>query len=147
MEDERKDIIHIPDPRFFDYLAENFVLTGDGEISVEEAKSIREIVCPAAGIQSLEGIEYFENLTRLDCPLNRLISLDISKNTKLAELDCRFNFIGELDLSNSPVLRTVFTKGNRLKILDLSYIQDHMDLIDADNDTKLMVEFDLPDKS
>lgn len=144
MEETPIGVIEIPDPLFFAYLVENFDLDGDGEISVEEAKNVLEIICPAAGIQSLEGIEYFENLTRLDCPLNRLIKLDICRNTKLEELDCRFNSIGELDLSNNPELKIVLTKGNRLKTLNISSIEERIKMVDADKETKVLVSLALP---
>ena len=136
MEETPIEVIEIPDPLFLAYLVENFDLDGDGEISVEEAKNVLEIICPAAGIQSLEGIEYFENLTRLDCPLNRLIKLDLSRNTKLEELDCRFNSIGELKI--------VLTKGNRLKTLDISSIEERIKMVDADKETKVLVSLALP---
>ena len=84
------------------------------------------------------------NLTRLDCPLNRLIKLDISRNTKLEELDCRFNSIGELDLSNNPELKIVLTKGNRLKTLDISSIEERIKMVDADKETKVLVSLALP---
>lgn len=144
MEENSIELINIPDPMFFNYLVENFDWDGDGEISVEEAKAVTEIICPATGIQSLDGIEYFENLVRLDCPLNRLIRLDISQNTKLEELDCRFNSISELDLSNNPELKIVLTKGNRLKTLDLSPIEERMKMVDADKETKVLVSLALP---
>ena len=53
MEEPPIEVIEIPDPLFLAYLVENFDLDGDGEISVEEAKNVLEIICPAAGIQSL----------------------------------------------------------------------------------------------
>ena len=47
--------------------------------------------CAPKIIHSLKGIEQFKNLKRLNCSLNQLTSLDISKNTKIEFLDIRMN--------------------------------------------------------
>ena len=52
-----------------------------------------EWVLGKKGIENLKGIEYFVALEELSCPLNRLISLDMSKNTALIWLECYSNQI------------------------------------------------------
>lgn len=42
-------------------------------------------------LTSLQGIEYFESLSTLNCYSNKLTSLDISRNTALTELNCSYN--------------------------------------------------------
>jgi len=51
--------ISIPDTTFKAYLLENFDTNNDGEISVEEARTVRKIECTDKPLTSLQGIEYF----------------------------------------------------------------------------------------
>ena len=91
-------------------------------------------------IRSLKGIEFFENLEKLDCSHNELTELDVSKNTKLKYLECIGTYyprvmsfsgmasiipteIGEittLDLSGNPELEYLNISDNRLTSLNLS---------------------------
>ena len=52
-----------------------------------------EYVLGEKEIENLKGIEYFVALEELSCPLNQLISLDMSKNTALIWLECYSNQI------------------------------------------------------
>ena len=52
-----------------------------------------EYVLGKKEIENLKGIEYFVALEELSCPLNQLISLDMSKNTALIWLECYSNQI------------------------------------------------------
>lgn len=70
----------------------------NGKVSPTEAKTLKELVCSGCGIESLNGIEYFRNLTSADFRDNALTLLDFSKNTKLAKLDVRNNPLVEVVL-------------------------------------------------
>ena len=62
--------IPIEDPVFKTYLVQHHDADGDGEISYEEAESVREVVLYPSNeynLQSLAGIEYMPNLERIDC--------------------------------------------------------------------------------
>lgn len=62
----------------------------DGEIGEDEALTVFELDVHGAQISDLSGIEYFTNLTRLDCSGNNLGELDLSSNPDL-------NFLWMLD--------------------------------------------------
>ena len=84
------EIIRFPDAKFKSYLM-RYDITGDGEISRQEALRVETISCGGMEIESLEGIEYFPNLTSLHFSNNQVRRLDLSRNTKLNSLGSRFN--------------------------------------------------------
>jgi hypothetical protein len=95
-----KDVLAmIPDKVFLDYCRSQMNVWDanvDGKLSLIEAAAVTRITCSlwdfvGDKIASMEGLEYFTGLTVLQCYGHRLITLDISKNTKLVELDCRNN--------------------------------------------------------
>ncbi|MBP3517171.1 MAG: hypothetical protein J6K31_01945 [Parabacteroides sp.] len=100
IEQEGKEvaIINIPDVNFKAYLVENFDTNKDGEISEEEASKVTFINCREKNISSLEGIEYFINVTYLDCALNNIQNIYLQKNTEINDLCCFGNKIQRLDL-------------------------------------------------
>ena len=55
-------------------------------------------------LTSLQGIEYFESLTKLERSYNQLESLDVSANTALTELYCLSNQLTSLDVSANTAL-------------------------------------------
>ena len=84
-------------------------ITGDGEISRQEALRVETISCGGMEIESLEGIEYFPNLTSLHFSNNQVRRLDLSRNTKLNSLGSRFNPLEWLNLGET--LPTRYTGG------------------------------------
>ncbi|WP_109097967.1 hypothetical protein [Aquimarina sp. AU58] len=95
-------------------------INDDGEISIEEAKNVKNVDVPVAYITDLTGIEYFTNLERLNCSVNMLKVLDVSKNTVLKELHCFYNQIGILNVSNNSNLKILNCGNNELNTLDVS---------------------------
>jgi len=116
------------------YLVQHFDQNGDQAISIAEVVSITEIEVITRYIQSLAGIEYFLNLTRLVCDgygnpdypedglygltwdqsmeypgqgqdLSGLTALDVSHNTKLITLIINYSLLTTLDVSNNLSLR------------------------------------------
>lgn len=93
--------IPIPDAHFRKYLVDRFDRNGDNRISVSEAAAITRIDVCTDDIQTVAGIEFFDNLTQLRCagsygasgnlPLGRLVELDVSENLSLNVLDCTAN--------------------------------------------------------
>lgn len=132
--------IAIPDPVFKTYLIENYDGNGDGEISRNEALSVTSITVYTENITSLQGLEYFTNLTDLSCrihynswnqdgkmtlngnPVNHshLSELDLSKNINLRYLSCDGNSISKLDLSHNLHLQSVICRLNNIEELIIS---------------------------
>lgn len=90
--------IHFYDAVFEKIMTDLYDMDDNGKVSPNEARKAKEIVCRDSGITSLNGIEYFRNLTTLDCRGNALTLLDLRKNTKLAKLDLRNNPLVEVVL-------------------------------------------------
>ena len=111
----------------------------DGVLSAAELEAVDEIECYDSGIANLKGIEYFTELTYLDCSndddsnKNTLTSLDLSKNTKLEYLYCYDNAITSLDLSSNTNLILVNCSDNALTSLKLGNNTSLIDLSCSDN--------------
>ncbi len=116
------NIVLFEDVNFKAYCVENFDKDGDGEISVSEALLVTSINCSGKDIQSLSGIEYFTNLTELQCNDNQLTSLDVSHNTALTYLNCSSNQLTSLDVSNNTGLSYLDCSYNQLTSLDVSQL-------------------------
>lgn len=141
------DAVVFPDPKFQAALLESGVdADGDGQISTEEAGSIRALSLGPSGISDLTGIEAFVNLDSLAVKVNPLAppdlssnkalqhlglsgcglkELDITKNSALRSLDCTGNtglnsYLKTLDLSGNPELEELIVPGNELTELKLS---------------------------
>ncbi len=95
------DTVYFPDANFKAYMVARFDKNNDGEISKDEVSLIRRIDCHENNIQSLEGIQYCTALTELDCGVNQLTALDVSKNTALTNLLCDWNKLTTLDVSKT----------------------------------------------
>ena len=115
-----QEFIVFGDENFKAYCVESFDKNGDGEISMAEALPITTINCSSKSIQSLSGIEYFENITSLDCGNNQLTSIDVSKNTSLKMLWCNSNQLSSLDVSKNTALSGLYCSSNQLSILDVT---------------------------
>jgi hypothetical protein len=145
--------VYIPDANFRYFL--NLIYPGFMDISgdsllVDKAATFTDTFsCIDFGIKDLSGIEYFVNITELDCGYNELSELpdlsknsaleglfcsvnkltslpDLSQNIALRNINCAVNFITNLpDLSLNKSLNTLFCSGNPLASLpDLSFNKD-----------------------
>ena len=111
---------NFPNSYFRNFVIDNFDKDGNGMLSEAEVKAVTKINCSAKGFFTMEGIEFFTELTNLDCSYNHLISLDLSKNTELLELDCSENNLTSLDISQNTELRELDCSENQLTSLDIS---------------------------
>ena len=116
-----------PDPIFRAYVLENFDIDGDGKISKKEAEAVTSIDVSKNSstpdderIASLEGIQFFTNLTYLDCNDNKLTELDVTQNPALTELWCRENQLTTLNVSGCSALTYLFCYYNQLTKLDVT---------------------------
>ena len=128
-----------PDAAFRTYVYDNFDTNHDGVLSRSEAKVVTTIQANGLGIQSLEGIEYFDALNALYCYNNQITSLtltptityvvcfgnkiakmDLTSATGLTYLECSDNKLDSLDVSSNPALQRLICDGNQMKMLDIS---------------------------
>lgn len=114
-----------PDATFLKYVG-RFDKSGDGRLSESERNAVKEIVVnfdslnSQTKITSLAGIEYFPNLTVLECEKNSLTGLDVTKNKKLQELNCDKNNLQSLDVSQNTELIKLQCRYNQLPGLDVT---------------------------
>ncbi|MEE1308756.1 MAG: hypothetical protein UHJ41_01510 [Bacteroidaceae bacterium] len=92
----------------------------DGVLTDEEIAGITNIMLCNKGIQSLKGIEHFTALVELDCGVNLLTLLDVSKNTMLEILRCGVNSLTSLDVSKNTMLKEISCPQNLISSLDVS---------------------------
>ena len=135
----RIDSIHFPDAAFRQYVSDEFDLNGDGWLTEAERAEADEIDAPNKGIQSLQGVGYFGELTTIYCDGNDIAELDVSDNPKLANLNLKDNKLTEVDVSGNALLELLDVSGNLLDEIDLSgnaklrtlYIE-HNDIVHLD---------------
>ena len=108
-----------PDEAFRTYLAEEVDVNGDNVLSSGERGGVSRMSCTSRGIASLEGVQYFTDLTELVCYDNQLTELDVSGNPRLERLNCDGNKLTELDVSGNPRLESLDCSSNPLTLLTL----------------------------
>ena len=124
-----------PDQVFREFVKQ-YDNNNDGKLSQDELAAVTEMDLdpydvpydkPYRGeeISSLKGIEYFTSLKNLNCKLNLLTELDVSKNPALESLDCSYNQLCALDVSNNLALKELNCCGSdngsyKLSALDVS---------------------------
>ena len=128
-----QDVIHFEDSAFKTYCVEIFDTSGDGEISADEALAVTEINAPALNITSLNGIEYFSNLERLDVSFNKLTSLSLVHNKKLTNVFVNGNKLQTLNLDGLAQIKELDCSSNKLESLDVSVSYGLRDLNCASN--------------
>ena len=133
-----------PDAAFRTYVETNIDKDGDKVLSQDEMDSVREIYFEKKGATNIKGIEYFKNLSRLECNNNKITELDLSQNKyisylnvssnklkkldvsmlKLTYLECPNNQLTALDVSGSKGLGHLECFGNKITELDISANKD-----------------------
>ena len=101
-----------PDPAFQKYLLAIIPAGNDGFLTDEVIDEITEISVHKMGIKNLKGIEYFKNLTELDCADNQLIELNVRELKNLTILTCDRNQLRELDVSGLTKLKSLYCQIN-----------------------------------
>lgn len=113
-----------PDTTFQTYISDKFDKNGDGSLSQAERTAVTAIKVNeginGVKITSVKGIEYFPELTSLECNKNSLTNLDVSNNTKLTVLDCRNNQLENLDVTQNTQLQKLWFYGNPISSIDLN---------------------------
>ena len=111
---------NFPDDNFRSYISTNFDTDNQGYLTAEQVAGVKTISCYGKSIASLNGVEYFTELTSLSCEGNQLTELDVSNNTALTNLGCSSNQLTELDVSNNTALTSLSCGYNNLSTLDVS---------------------------
>ena len=113
--------VNIPDSNFLQALIDLGVdSNGDGEIQFIEAEAKETLIIISEEINSLVGINAFQNLTYLSFSGSQLASLDLDLHL-LTRLDC-FASLTFLNLSSVPNLRILNCIGNKINSLDLTHV-------------------------
>ena len=116
------DATNFPDPNFRAHVRSHIDTDHSGWLTDEERLAVTEISCGAEDIEILDGIEYFPNLTSLNCTDNLIEYLCFDKNPQLVYLDCSYNSLQDLDVTDLPALETLVCTGNvELTSLNLAY--------------------------
>lgn len=115
------ETVYIPDANFKAALISLGVdVNNDMEIEYDEAEAVTTLDVSSQDISDLTGIEFFINLTVLNCYSNNLTSIDVSNLTALLELRCFDNQLTALDVSQNTQLVKLMCQINQLTALDVS---------------------------
>lgn len=116
------DEAHFPDETFRTYVYSEFDTDSSWSLSEEEIAAATEICIPwgDTAIESMEGIQFFPRLERLDCRDNLITELDLTANPLLRSVDCSSNQLKSLNVSQCSELEYLNCGRNRLTTLDLS---------------------------
>lgn len=71
----------------------------NGQIEVSEALTVYSLNIQTSEIQNLVGIQYFVNLTHLECVNNSIATLNVTSLTNLQYLDCSTNLISSINVN------------------------------------------------
>lgn len=117
--------LYIPDANFKAYLLQtvdmdnNGILTNGDAIAWNNSTRSKTMYVSHSNIRSLEGIQYFTELTNLDCQGNLLAELELSACTKLMFLSCQNNQLRRLDVNGCSALNTLNCQDNQLTELNV----------------------------
>ena len=113
---------YFPDPAFRAYVSQELDTNHGGYLTPAEITAVTEISMDSfEDLQSVQGIEYFTALTRLELTCNpNLTSVDLSANTQLTYLDLGDNKLESLDFTGPSHLTQLFVNGNKLNYLDVA---------------------------
>jgi hypothetical protein len=128
-------VIPIDETTFPDENFRNWVLAQDygqdGALTDEEIASVTSMDVSGQGIKDLTGIEFFTELTDLNCSDNELTSLDVSQNTALTTLDCSNNQLTELDVTANTALTWLACYNNQISEEAMEALVESLPTVDA----------------
>ena len=140
------NMLNFPDDNFRDYVSKNFDSDKNGFLCAEEIENVKTIKTTSISVGSYKGIEFFTELTELEC---HTTSIDLSKNTKLEVLDIEWmGNLTTIDLSHNTALKYLNLFRDGLLSLDLSHNTELEELycsmnslteLDLSHNTKLRI--------
>ena len=92
-----------PDMQFRNYVKTTFDADHNDWLDHDEIISATDMNVSDKEIKDLSGIEYFSNLIRLDCSQNRILELDLTKNTCLMSVKCNDNLLEKIELPSKEM--------------------------------------------
>lgn len=95
---------------------------GNNEIEVAEALTVIDLYVDNQSVVSLEGVQYFTNLSLLDCSYNQLVSLDLTQNVNLQDVFGSHNVITNAILPNFTNPVHINLSHNQLSQINLATI-------------------------
>ena len=110
---------NFPDANFRKFVT-NIDADGNGILDSEEIRIVDTIFVPDMNIASLQGIEFFPNITYLACNGNQITSVDVSRNEQLTYISVGNNLLTSLDTSKNLALEKLTLENNQVTSLDLS---------------------------
>ena len=126
IEEDHLDVVtpdNFPDSNFFKFLLESYDINKDGKLDIDEVNAVREMNFTGnVEINSMEGIELFQNLEKLTLAhvlLGDHSVLNLSGNTNLKELHVNHTGITTLDVSHNTFLERLDCNTNRLMTLNI----------------------------
>lgn len=116
----------------------------NGEIEINEAENVFRLDVnnqdPVTGltitttaISSLDGIEYFVNLTHLSVSYNNISSLNLNTLINLTFLNCSYNLLTTFTIANPLALIDLYYSGNEISNLDLNQFLNLKTLVCSSN--------------
>ena len=144
-------IINFPDTNLKNALVSDMFINtdGDNEIEVSEALAVDYLNLSNQNITSIEGLQYFTNITVLNLASNSLVTVDLSPFAKLWQFnvsgndltslaiynpllevfECSNNPIINLNINSCPLLRVLNVDGCPIQNPDFSNLT-HLDFLD-----------------
>ena len=96
------------------------IADGNDTLTEQQRNQLQELSLPQ-GIKDLKGIEYFENLEKLEGVSVGLKYLDVTKNKKLKYLDVNTNQLEYLKVTENTGLEYLHCGSNHLTELDVTH--------------------------
>ena len=96
------------------------IADGNDTLTEQQRNQLQELILPQ-GIKDLKGIEYFENLEKLEGVSVGLKYLDVTKNKKLKYLDVNTNQLEYLKVTENTGLEYLHCGSNQLTELDVTH--------------------------
>ena len=121
--------VEIPDTTFRAWILWNYDSNKDEVLDQDEAASVTKIEFSTENVTTLDGIQYFPNLTYLhaqgirdwdnDKNLGKLTELDLSGTPKLQHIHLIYNHISKLNLGDQPYLDYLGLDYNEVTEIDV----------------------------
>ena len=96
------------------------IADGNDTLTAQQRNQLQKLSLPQ-GIKDLKGIEYFENLEKLEGVSVGLKYLDVTKNKKLKYLDVNTNQLEHLKVTENTGLEYLHCGSNQLTELDVTH--------------------------